>query len=464
VRFLFPLVSLFVIVSCSHVPKVSPDSQLTISPADWSTVGAFSGNHKNDSYWPEQYANAELRAYIQQALNNNYELNQSRLNVDILQQRLTQAQANRLPELSLGLTNRRQQTSSQLSTSHALELDASVELDIWGKLSSQEQAQSYAYLSAIATVEQLTQQLVADVMTGFADAIEAQQLLALYKKLSENSAQNVDIIEDGYKQGLNSALDVYLARNELNSDLAAEAQQEGLAVAANRSFQRLLGEYPSGNLVLNSEIPSVTPSMHVDIPSTMVMQKPSVKALWLDLLAADAELAVAHKQRFPSFKLSASAGSSEEHLKDIFSSDLIWSLVSSVVAPLYNAGSLKASENIAALSLKQTELSYWDAVSTSFENVENGLSQDIFLQERIERSIAAKDNALAAQELSFEQYLKGLVSYTTVLDAQDRASAAQTTLIQLSTEAFTNRIELHLALGTNFGPNNTQSEVVNDNN
>ena len=62
----------------------------------------------------------------------------------------------------------------------------------------------------------------------------------------------------------------------------------------------------------------------------------------------------------------------------------------------------------------------------------------------------AQENALAAEQLSFEQYQSGLVSYTTVLDAQARSFDAQSSLIEIKNQLLTNRIKLHVALGGDF--------------
>lgn len=83
----------------------------------------------------------------------------------------------------------------------------------------------------------------------------------------------------------------------------------------------------------------------------------------------------------------------------------------------------------------------------AFAEVENILSNHIALQKRFELLEQAEKNALAAQKLSFEQYMRGLVSYTTVLEAERRAFDAQTSLIQIKNNLIQNRVDTFLALG-----------------
>jgi NodT family efflux transporter outer membrane factor (OMF) lipoprotein len=459
--------------ACVNTAPIDESNRISNAPANWqtdiqsnSTEGMIdsssNANSESKDYWPQQYSTQESADYLQEAIENNYNIQQLNLSVEIQERRLTVAQADLLPTLSLNFQTSRQQTASSLGTSNTLSLNADYEIDLWGKLSAQEKSAAYTYLSTVAQVEQEKQQLAADVLSAYANAIEAQQLQALYSRRSQSSREGLNIIEDGYQQGLNSALDVYLARNVLNSDLAREAQQQSTTEASVRNLETLVGRYPTGRISLKGDIPAINNSPSIGIPTDMVMNKPSLQASWLDMLAANSDLAFAHKQRFPSFTLSGSIGSSEEKIKDLFSSDLIWSVVGSVVAPLYNAGSLKANEDIARLTFKQSELAYWDELNKAFSAVENALSLEQSLQSRLALLSKAEENAITAEELSFEQYLKGLVTYTTVLDAQTRSVEAQSSVIQIKRELFTNRIALHVALGSNFGPTTEISEPIND--
>ena len=129
-----------------------------------------------------------------------------------------------------------------------------------------------------------------------------------------------------------------------------------------------------------------------------------------------------------------------------------WSLLGSLTSPLFDGGRLAALEEQARLSLRQQELQYLQQVYDAFVEVENALTAERTLKQRYTVMLEAQKNALAAQTLSFEQYRNGLVSYTTVLDAQSRAFDAQSTLIQIKSELLTNRVRLHVALGGDFAP------------
>ncbi|MFW8589296.1 TolC family protein [Glaciecola sp. 2405UD65-10] len=438
--------------ACQATYQASEPEILDDIPAQWANSSNNPSELLSIDDWYSAYLSSEqsgnLTELIAQALAHNISIQKQALSVSAQEKALNNAQAELWPSLSLDFSSSRQQGSSALSSSQSLDLSASYELDIWGKLKSQEKVEAFTYLSTQAELEKTKQSVVAQVITLYIQTIEAKQLYELFNERAKNSQQNLDIIDTGYKQGLNSALDVYLARNELNSDLATVSQQLNLQQQLIRQLENLIGFYPKGALAFSGSIPYLNDSVYLGLPSQLTKHNPSLKLEWLELLAANEQIAVAHKLRFPSAQINASIGKASEDLSDLLSSDTVWSLVGSIVTPIFNAGKLKNNVEIAKLSAQQFELDYLNELRATFLAVENALFQEKSLTERYEYQREARANALAAQELSFEQYQKGLVTYTTVLEAQTRAVDAQSSLIQITSSLFTNRIELQVALGS----------------
>ena len=199
--------------------------------------------------WLAQFSQPQLSMLIIEALNHNYSLRQDAYDVQILEQQLLQADAEFWPDLDLNLTTgRANSTTGVISNSSSLALESSYELDIWGKLTSAQQRANLNYLAIKARYQQNRQTLVANLATNWFDWIAAKQLTSLFEQRVKNAKQNLDIIESGYHQGLNGALDVYQSRNDLNTELSNLAQQEDTQLQSVRSLERLLGRYPDASL------------------------------------------------------------------------------------------------------------------------------------------------------------------------------------------------------------------------
>lgn len=443
------LLSLF-LFACSSTSKVDEKLKDLPLPQNWhESKQALAVEHN----WLAQLDNPQVHQLVKKALAANHQFAMQAYALQISEQQLIVSGSQLWPELDLAFRsgrNKDNQTDSY-ANSNSVNLNLSYEVDIWGKLSDADRLSNYNYLAQKSSFEQYKQQLVVKVVTTWFSVIEADKLLTLYRSRVENSQQNLAIIEAGYTSGLTAALDVYLTRNELNSELTRVSEQETVKIKLIRQLERLIGEYPKGELLVNANLPLLTNDIPVGLPSELISRKPALKASWYQLLSQDASLAYAHKQRFPSIVLSGSVGDSNADVGDLLSgSSLAWSLLGSVSAPIFNAGRLKANEEKERLALKQGEQLYLDTLYSAFSDVENGISTEKSLKQRYYTMLAAQENAKIASTLSFEQYQSGLVSYTTVLDAQKRFFDAQATLIKIKNQLIANRINLHFSLGGDF--------------
>jgi len=449
-RLLLPLFLSLLLLACSNTSEINKQLTEPTLPENWQeSKQALAVEHN----WLAQLENSQVQLLVEKALAANHQFAMQAYSLEIAEQQLIVSGSQLWPELDLAFRsgrNKDNQTDSY-SNSNSVNLNLSYEVDIWGKLSSADQVSNYNYLAQKATFEQYKQQLVVNVVTTWFKVIEAQKLLKLYQNRVENSKQNLAIIEAGYNSGLTPALDVYLTRNDLNNELTRVSEQQTIKTKLIRQLERLIGEYPKGELLVNANLPLLTSDIPVGLPSELISRKPELKASWYQLLSQDASLAYAHKQRFPSIVLSGSVGDSTADIGDLLSgSSLAWSLLGSVSAPIFNAGRLKANEEKTRIELKQGEQLYLDTLYNAFSDVENAITTEKNLKHSYNTMLAAQQNAQVASTLSFEQYQSGLVSYTTVLDAQNRSFEAQTTLIKIKNQLIANRINLHLSLGGDF--------------
>lgn len=415
-----------------------------------------------EHHWLTQLDNPQAHQLVGKALAANHQLAMQAYTLEIAQQQLIITGSQLWPELDLAFRSSRNKNAQTggYADSNSINLNLSYEVDIWGKLSDADRLSNYNYLAQKSSFEQNKQQLVVNVLTTWFNIIEADKLLTLYRNRVKNSQQNLAIIEAGYHSGLTPALDVYLTRNDLNNEFTRVSEQETLKTKLVRQLERLIGEYPRGELLVNANLPLLTNDIPMGLPSELISRKPALKASWYQLLSQDAALAYAHKQRFPSIVLSGSVGDSNAEIGELLStSSLAWSLLGNISAPIFNAGRLKASEEKARLELKQAEQQYLDTLYSAFGDVENAITTEKSLKKRYYTMLSAQENAKVAATLSFEQYQSGLVSYTTVLDAQKRSFEAQATLIKIKNQLIVNRINLHLSLGGDFTTPSIENEA-----
>ncbi len=385
------------------------------------------------------------------AIAENHALAQQRHGLEIARQRVRLARASRLPSLNAALSGQRGRADGSLPIVEQFDLSASADftVDLWGALGDAEREALRALGAEQARYRGAEQRLVASVVGAAFEAAAAIQLQTLYEQRLDNLAQSLDVIDRGYRSGLNSALDVYLARNTLEQERANVANQRQQRMRATVALELLLADYPDGRLGVGEGLPEPAEPVAAGVPSELLQRRPDIQQAWLELLAADAGLAVAHKNRFPSFALSANARDSSGAFGDLLNGGaLAWSVAASLIQPLYQGGRLEALREQARLRLSQAERAYLETVYRAFSEVEVELSRTLSLQARHAAFGNAKANAEAALTLAFDQYQRGLVGYTAVLESQRRAFDAQTAVIELRNQLLQSRVALLLALGS----------------
>ena len=424
----------------ANLPTSWPQQEYRTEPAPEAWLATFNAPY--------------LSAVVAQAVDDNYALQQQAILVERAQIQEKLVRADRLPSFNLSLSGQRFRPLgdvANISEQVDISATASFEIDLWGKLSDrQRQAQLNR---AAAEMRYLTAQraLAADVVQASFNLISAIQLQQVFNQRLDNLQQGLDVNEKGYRSGLNEALDVYLALNTVEQERANVASQRQISFEARTRLELLLAEYPSAQIVMAEDLPPLPTLPAVGIPTDLLQRRPDIQAAWLDLLAADAELAVAHKNRFPSLDLTGSVRDADSAVSRLLNGGpLAFTAAASLFQPIFQGGRLKALEEQAALIVEQLEQRYLDVVFTSIAEVANELNRSGTLDDRYNAFVQAEANASTALTLAFDQYQKGLVTFTTVLDAQRRAFDAQTAVVQLRNQRLQTRVALLLALGGHY--------------
>ena len=434
----------------SAVTPAVTDPAMPASFAQGGSPGDVAAN------WLSSFDDLQLNALVSEAVANNYTLELERARLAQAEQTVIIARANRFPELDVSLSGARrgfEDTGGTRVTANNFDagLDAGMEVDLWGRLSQLQQAAQLDYAAQQARVAAAERDLAIATATGSFRVMEAQQLLQVAQRRLDNARESHDIVASGYRQGLNDALDLYLARNELERQQANLAQQQQTLVETASDLQLSLARYPDGKLRFDGELPLLADPIPVGLPSDLLTRRPDLQEAWLGILASDAELAAAHKARFPSLSLVGSAGVVSADFADLLDVDgASWSLIAGLSQPLFDGGRLAALEEQSAARVREAEQAYLARVYSAFAEVENSIARASSLEVRYASFQAAEKNARAALDLALEQYQRGLVDYTTVLESQRQAFDAEVTVVQLRNQLLQNRLGLYRALGGEF--------------
>lgn len=442
----WPLVCALYVAGCA-LPDPLPEQDAGVTPDAWRQ--ADSAGAVQDG-WLAGFGVPELEALVGRAVAGNHALAQQATLVARAQQAVIIAGGARRPRADLSLSRERGFSTQPVRNAAFGAVELSFDLDPWRRLSAAERQAELALAAERNTYRAVRLQLAASVCRAWFNLQEAEALLALSRQRVENLQANLELIEQRYNAGLVQALDLYLARNNLAVEQAQAAVQAEVRGMRSRVLEQLLGDaYPGGDLAADSALPAVPDMPALGLPSELLTRRPDLQAAWLRLLAAHAGLAVAYKNRFPSFRLTGRLQGSSRELTGLLD-DGLWSLAAAVGQVLFDSGALRAEEERSRQEMRRIEQSWLEQVHAAFAEVEDALQANHSAMLQYAFYQRARDNAEQAEEQSFARYQRGLENYTTVLEAERRAFDARTRLIQLQNQLLQTRVVLALALGGDY--------------
>src|SRR4051794_12629198 len=129
----------------------------------------------------------------------------------------------------------------------------------------------------------------------------------------------------------------------------------------------------------------------VTLPSTLVSQRPDIRAAEANVHSTSALIGVAIANRLPNITISANDGRQAFDISKLFSPGTgFWTLSGAVLQPVFRGGTLYHRELAARATFDQAAAQYRSTVITAFQNVADVLSA-------LRTDAVALDKALAAE-------------------------------------------------------------------
>ncbi|MBC8327003.1 MAG: efflux transporter outer membrane subunit [Verrucomicrobia subdivision 3 bacterium] len=439
----------------------------TNAPEAWAGLAlptAFGGGEANTNApagagWLADFNDATLNALVREAMAKNPDLRVTAARLQTAQANLRLAGAELKPTLNATAVASRTKRSStsgfSISTSRSYrytpQLDLAWEWDVWGRLADTRAAARLDAGEAAANLHAARLSLAANTAKGWFSLAEAELQSQLARQTLQSYTNNLAVLEDGFQRGLTKALDVRLMRTSVRNAENAIQLRLRERDGARRSLEILLGRYPKGEVALTAALPTLAAAVPAGLPAQLLERRPDVLAAQRNYLAAHRRVSAARKDRLPQIKLTASAGTSSDELKEVLDiNNNIWSLAANLTRPILDGGKIKSQIERAEAQREETRNLYVQTALQAFAEVETALAAEAFLVAQETALRAAVTEASEARTLALDDYQAGLAEIVTVLESQRRVFNAKRSLLELQNVRLQNRIDLYLALGGEF--------------
>ncbi|MBU5637265.1 efflux transporter outer membrane subunit [Geomonas sp. Red69] len=329
--------------------------------------------------------------------------------------------------------------------------DASWELDIFGGTRRGMEAAGADLEASLATLQGAQVTLAAEVAQNYLELRTLQKRIAIARDNLASQSETLQLTEWRAQAGLVATQDVEQARSNREQTRAAIPTLEASLTEAEHRLDVLLGEAPGtlhGRLSAVKDLPLLPDQVAVGIPAETLRQRPDLRAAERKLAAETARVGVAEAARYPSFTLSGSIGLEALTLGGVAGGSAAKSsLLGSVTAPVFDAGTLRSRVEIQDAVREQAQIAYQQSLLTALQEVENAL---VTLSRRQQRGEALQSAALSARnaaELARQRYGAGLIDFRSVVDTERNVLGVEDSLAETRGETAQALVALYKALG-----------------
>lgn len=420
--------------------------------ASWQAPVPHGGSSADLQRWWQQFDDPLVAQLIAQAEAGSPTLAKASAAIDKARATLTSAGAASLPSVSGNgsLTHAGQQQSSQstTSTSRSAALDASWEIDLFGKARRNSEAAQARVDARISDWHDARVSLAAEVADTYVQYRGCRLLADAYQRELQSVSKTGEATAAAVKAGFNAPSDATLARASVASTRSTAVQQQTQCELLVKSLVALTGsDEPTLRQKLDqgqAKLPQPQSLEVKAVPAEVLRQRPDLASLERELAATSAEIGAAQADLYPSLSLSglvsiaATAGAS---------SITSWSFGPSLSIPLFDGGKRRAAVSSAQASYDAALASWRAGVRTVVKEVEQAL---VNLDSAARRS---EDAATAAEQYrSYEKSVEanwraGNVSLLSLEEARRSALSAEISQISLQQSRVQNWIALYKALG-----------------
>ena len=409
------------------IPSAYRESQSELDGA-WKVARPADGADRGT--WWTIFDDPGLSALITEATRSNATLAVALARVKEARAIAGVVDADRAFQLNTGIGPTRQGDSTSTSTQWRAQLNASYEVDLFGRLSDNSRAARLDAQGQEAAYRSVLLALQADVAQQYFAIRSLDSELDVLQKTIKLRQEALRLVQHRYDSGDISELDVAQAKTELSISQAEEERVRRSRSQRDHALAILLGKAPAQFTLPAAPLGPVVVSVPPGLPSDLLERRPDIAQAQRQLAAASARIGAAKAAFFPSLSLTGTAGYESNELRNLFQwssrSWLLGPLIGTALSlPLLDGGRNKANLARADANYESQVANYRQQVLVGFQDVEDNLSalRTLDRQIRFENEAVASSNL--ATRLAESRYRNGSASYLEVIDAQRSSLSAQ---------------------------------------
>ncbi|HLR37847.1 MAG TPA: TolC family protein [Chitinophagaceae bacterium] len=458
-KFLFIPIGLFFLQSCFVAKTYESPNVKTTGLYRIDTTTALDSTSMADIPWQQVFTDTILQRYINQAIENNYDIRIAIQNINTAKAYLRQGQSGQLPTLNVqagynllhpSKYGQYGATGQDPLQQYNLTANLSWEADIWGKIRSQEKALNAKYLQTLAAHKAVKTRLISSVASIYYQLLALDKQEKITKQSIKNSKNSLEVTKSMKEAGYANVTAAAVKQTEAqvyNSQVILLGLKNNVKHLEN-TLSILLAQKPHSikRSALNQQ--QITTTLKTGVPSLLMKNRPDVIAAEYNLINAFELTNVAKASFYPSLTITASAGLSSLAIDNWFTGDaFLASIGAGLLAPIFNHRQIRTQYEVALTQKETALLNYKQTILNAGEDVANALTDYKNATEKIAIQTKQVDALQKATDYSQELLKYGLATYLQVLTARDQALNAELGIIDSRYQQLDAMVSLYQALG-----------------
>lgn len=427
-------------------------------PAGWRLDEKEAKDLANSSWW-RQFHDPVLNELISISLRENKDLLIAAARIEEFAGRYGIVRADLFPQVGasgeysrqrvteLG-ENRLSPTYKATTDSFSANVNASWEIDLWGKIRRSTEAAKAQLLASEEGRKAVVLSLVANVASAYINLRDLDRQLEISRNTAQTREQSYLLFKERFAGGVISDLELSQNRSQYEEALASIPPLEKAITQQENGLSVLLGRNPGpiqrGKSIDELLLPTIVSGM----PSDLLERRPDLRQAEQNLIAANAQIGVAKAAYFPSISLTGAFGSASGDLGDLFKGpSRAWQYSAPVTMPIFTAGKIAGSVREAEAIQQQALISYQQAIQNGFREVNDALADQAQTRKQLATQKNQVDSLRQYAGIARLRYDNGYADYLTVLDADRSLFSAQLAFTQTQGALHLAMINLYKAMG-----------------
>jgi outer membrane protein, multidrug efflux system len=444
------------------------------TPQTWRFEDKEAKDVVNTAWW-EQFDDPVLNELITISLQENKDVKVAAAVIEEFMGRYGVVRSPLYPQIGAGASIGRDRTTEEgpaplsravenPANNYQLFLNASWEIDLWGKLRRATEAARADLLSTEEAKRTVVLSLVSSVAGAYINLRDLDKQLEIAKQTAKAREDSYKLFKLRFEGGVISELELSQVKSEYEQALSTIPLLEKTITQQENALSVLLGRNPGAIQRGKTVDALVLPAIPAGLPSDLLVNRPDIRQAEQNLISANAQIGVARAQYFPTISLTGLFGWASTDLSDLFSGPAkTWSWAVPVAAPIFTGGALSGQVKAAEAIQQQTLVRYQQVIQNAFRETEDSLIDQRKTKEQLLTLKQQVGSLTDYARIARLRYDNGYTSYIEVLDAERSLFNAQLTYAQTQGVLFQAMINLYKAMGGGWITEAEQMTVQQDN-